>query len=147
VRASSAVEFDGSTWRYAFDTVALGAGAVTGAAGAVSRGLHPVVCVVASVTQSFGGILRDLLCRREVMLGSQSYAACTAAGACVYVALREAALRGVGLSLTARILLSSGTTVAVRVGDFCSETPLLAPMHGAKSAAMCEIDPAVGSGE
>lgn len=124
------LEFDGSALRYTFDTIALGASGVTGTAAAVSSGLHPAVCVVSSVTMCFGGIFRDLLCGREVSIGSQSFALCLAAGSSVYVSLRELCLRGVKLPLSARILLSIGTTVSVRLLDYYSEEPLLAPMHG-----------------
>eukprot|EP00965_Chrysotila_dentata_P229631 6197293-Pleurochrysis_carterae.AAC.5 len=125
------LEYDGSKLHYMLDTVALGAASVTAAATAISRGLHPVVCVVAGVTICFGGIIRDLMCRRNVTLCSQSYAAGTAAGAFVYVSLRELCLRGVpGLPLALRVVLSSGTTVGVRLIDYYREDDLLPPMHG-----------------
>lgn len=123
------LEYDGSALRYMLDTIALGASTVTGTASAVSCGLHPIVCVVSSVTMCFGGILRDLLCGREVAIGSQSFALCLAAGASVYVGLRELCLLGVPIPLGSRILLASGTTVTVRLVDYFAEKPLLSPMH------------------
>lgn len=51
------LEYDGSSARYMLDTVAVGASSVTGTAGAIARGLHPVVCVVSSVTLCFGDCL------------------------------------------------------------------------------------------
>jgi hypothetical protein len=58
-------------YRYIIDTIALGASSVNGPAMAISRGLHPVVCAVSGVTICFGGILRDLVCGRDVALGGQ----------------------------------------------------------------------------
>lgn len=124
------LEYHGSTARYAIDTVALGASAVNGPAMAISRGLHPVVCAVSGVTICFGGILRDVICSRDVALGGQAFAFATAAGASVYVALREACVRGMALPLPLRIALSAGTTVAIRVMDFYADGMLLPPMHG-----------------
>ena len=129
------LQYDGSTARYMLDTVALGAASVTGTAASISLGLHPVVCVVSSVTMCFGGIIRDLMCNRNVAVGSQSFAASLAAGSSVYVMLREMALLGASLPLSTRILLSAGTTVSVRLADFYAQEPLLAPMHGNRPAS------------
>ena len=92
--------------------------------------MRPLACVATGVTICFGGILRDLIVRRDVRLGSQAYAAATAAGTLVYVGLREAALLGLPLSLGTRAVLSAGSTVTVRVIDYRREEPLLPPMHG-----------------
>ena len=124
------LELDGSGLRYTLDTIALGASSVTGTAGAISRGLHPAVCIISSVTMCFGGILRDLICNRDISLGSQSFAGSLAAGSFVYVTLRELCLRqNVHLPLFSRILMSSGATVAFRIIDFVMDEPLLKPMH------------------
>jgi uncharacterized membrane protein YeiH len=32
------------------------------------QGFHPLICVAGGVTICFGGIVRDLLCRRQVGL-------------------------------------------------------------------------------
>jgi len=125
-------EYDGSSILYALDTAAMGASAITGCAAAISRGLHPVVCSVAGVTMCFGGILRDLMCQRDVRLGTAAYAAATAAGTFVYVGLREWCLRGSGsrITLGMRAVLSAGAVVTVRFVEHRRNEPLLAPMHG-----------------
>mmetsp|Transcript_34437 Transcript_34437/g.67335 ORF Transcript_34437/g.67335 Transcript_34437/m.67335 type:complete len:551 (-) Transcript_34437:155-1807(-) len=124
------LEYHGSAVRYSVDTVALGASSVAGSAAAISRGLHPLVCCVSGVTVCFGGILRDLICGRDVAVCTQSFAASTAAGATVYVVLREICLRGVSLPLSVRVLVSAGSAVMVRVADFWVEDGLLPPMYG-----------------
>ena len=99
---------------YAIETVALGAIAVIGAQGGINRGMPPSVCVALSVTICSGGLMRDVLCNRDVALGSQSFALATAAGASVYVGLRHLSVRGYALPLGLRIVLGSGTAIAQR---------------------------------
>jgi uncharacterized membrane protein YeiH len=123
------------------DTIALSTSSVHSAASAISRGLHPVVCAVSGVTVCFGGIIRDVICNRDVALATQSFAASTAAGATVYVGLRELCLRGYALPLNLRVLLAMGTTVTVRVLDFFAEGTLLPPMHGRPLPVVKEPQP------
>ena len=106
---------------YVIETAALGAVAVIGAQGGITAGVPPVVCVATGVTICFGGILRDLLCQKQLAIGAQSYALATAAGASVYVGLRELVLRGHRLPLTLRILVGVGTTVAQRAYVWTSD--------------------------
>ena len=81
------------------------------------------------VTICFGGLLRDVLCGRNLAIGSQSYALATGAGAAVHVALRELVVRGLPIPLAVRLILSGGSVVALRALEFVSEAPLLAPMN------------------
>jgi len=60
-------------------------------------------------------VLRDVLCKRDVAIGGQSYALATAAGASVYVLLRQLVVRGWYLPLFSRILASFGVVLAERV--------------------------------
>uniref|UniRef100_A0A7S3B253 Glycine transporter domain-containing protein n=1 Tax=Haptolina ericina TaxID=156174 RepID=A0A7S3B253_9EUKA len=91
--------------------------------------MHPLISACLSITIAFGGAARDLLCQRDVRLnsvsGSQSYAVSSLAGGLVYVLLREfhvwncsgsshKLLTG-GIPIGVRILLSIGTSCAVRV--------------------------------
>ena len=117
------LEYRASASLYILDTIAMSTSSAVGAATAISRGLHPLVCCVSGVTSCFGGILRDVICQREIALGSQSFAASTAAGAAVYVGLREACLRGFALPLIVRLALSCGSVVAVRVADYVRAEP------------------------
>lgn len=129
------LEHNGSFARYCVDTLALSTSAVFGAAAAISRGLHPVVCAVSGVSMCFGGILRDLMCGRDVAVCTQSFAASTAAGASVYVLLRELCVRGAALPLNLRVALGMSAAVAVRVLDYFADGKLLPPMHGSVPAA------------
>ena len=131
-------QFDNSFETYVLDTLALASFAVAGAHAGIRAGVPALVAASAGVTICFGGIVRDVLCGRSIAIGAQSYAFATGAGATVYVALREAAVRGwlpsSGSGLVARILLAAGTTMALRVWEHQQGRPLLAPMHGRPTA-------------
>ena len=129
-------QFDNSFETYVVDSLALASFAVAAAHGGIRAGVPPLVACTAGVTICFGGIIRDVLCGRGIAIGAQSYAFATGAGATVYVAMREAAVRGwLPNSLVARILLTAGTTMGLRIWEHEQKRPLLAPMHGRPLAA------------
>lgn len=76
-----------------------------------------------------GGILRDLLCGRDLAIGGQSYALAMGAGSGMYVLLRELRLQGFPCPLIARIIIAFATTTGVRVLEYVRGEPLLRPMH------------------
>ena len=97
------------------------------------RGVRPLACVATGVTICFGGILRDLLCQRPVAIGGQSYALATAAGATVYVGMRQLVVAGYPIPLVARIAAAMGAVVSQRALSFWSgrgvqDSAFLAPM-------------------
>jgi hypothetical protein len=81
----------------------------------------PFICV--------GGILRDVLCGRDLAIGGQSYAFAMGAGSGMYVFLRELRLMGLPCPLITRIVLAFATTTGVRVWEYIRGEPLLRPMH------------------
>jgi len=99
-----------------------------GAQQGIVRGLHPLVSCCLGVTTAFGGVLRDLMCRRELKLGAasgcQSYAVASLAGASIYVMLRELHVYNCagstprlvhgGIPIGVRILLGAGTAMLIR---------------------------------
>mmetsp|Transcript_29640 Transcript_29640/g.40224 ORF Transcript_29640/g.40224 Transcript_29640/m.40224 type:complete len:467 (-) Transcript_29640:446-1846(-) len=114
---------------YVMDCFCLSSFAITGANQAITLGLHPMVCAVSGVTICFGGIIRDLLCQRNVAVTAQSFALATGAGATVYVGLRQVMLRGgLNLPLWFRITVTSSTVLYLRWLDWNSyPEPLLPP--------------------
>ena len=78
---------------------------------------------------SKGGILRDVLCDRNIAIGGQSYAFAMGAGSSVYVLLRELRLLGFPCPLITRIVMAFATTTGVRVLEYWRGEPLLRPMH------------------
>mmetsp|Transcript_21828 Transcript_21828/g.33583 ORF Transcript_21828/g.33583 Transcript_21828/m.33583 type:complete len:565 (+) Transcript_21828:87-1781(+) len=117
---------------YVLETLALGAVAIIGAQAGISRGLSPLPSIATGVTICFGGVLRDVLCHREIALGAQSYAFATAAGASVYVGLRQLVVhRILAIPLLTRIFIAGGCTIAQRIwvyNDDAADTRL-APMR------------------
>jgi len=109
--------------------LALSALSVVAANGAIARGLHPLVACTSGVTICFGGLLRDLMCGRDLAIGGQSYAMATGMGASLYVGLRELAVRGLPLPLIARTLLSVGAVLCLRAYDWMTPGKLLPTMH------------------
>lgn len=115
--------------RYGLESVALGALAVVGAQQGIIRGLHPLVSSSLGVTVALGGVMRDLMCGRDLALGAstgcQSYGIASFSGAAVYVALRElhvwncagstSKLLNGGIPIGLRILLGFGTVFGIRV--------------------------------
>lgn len=123
------LEFGESDIVYMCDTFSLAALSLVAANGAVCRASHPLVACTAGVTICFGGLLRDVLCGRNLAIGGQSYALATGAGATVFVGLRELALRGMALPLALRLVLSGGAVVGLRSWEKVRGKPLLMPMH------------------
>ncbi|KAL1521082.1 hypothetical protein AB1Y20_022636 [Prymnesium parvum] len=105
---------------YILETLGLGGLAVIGAQAGIVRGVHPLACIATGVTICFGGVLRDLLCHRPLAIGAQSYALATAAGASVYVGLRQLVIAGYPIPLPLRIALGACTAMAQRVYSYYS---------------------------
>lgn len=115
---------------YVADTFCLTSFSIAGAQTGIVRGLHPVVCATLGVTICFGGIARDLLCRRDVALGAENFAAATGFGAAVYVSLRQLMLRGLPLPLWARTVISGTAVVGLRYWAWLQRPePLLGRMQ------------------
>ena len=121
--------FSGSDVIYGLDTIAFASLSVFGVHQATTRGLNPFVACTSGVTICFGGIMRDVLCGKDIAVGGQSYAFATWMGSSVYVALRELGIRGVPIPLIARICMSFMTTVGIRAYEYYQGEPLLRPMH------------------
>lgn len=109
---------DPSVLRYTLESIALGSLAVVGAQQGIVRGCHPVVSAVLGVTIAFGGVLRDLMCGRDLTLGvatgCQSYGIASFSGAAVYVALRE--LHVWNCAGSAARLVHGGIPIGLRIG-------------------------------
>ncbi len=71
------------------DALGLSLFCVLGAQIAVTQGVSPLICVCMGViTASFGGIMRDVLCGYDLVLGSRElYVTAAVSGAAVYLAL------------------------------------------------------------
>ena len=99
---------------YVLETIAIGALGVIGAQTGVKAALPAPACVALGVTVCAGGLVRDVLCKRDVALGSQSFALATGAGAVVYVGCRKVAETGLPIPISVRVSLAMATTVGQR---------------------------------
>lgn len=118
---------------YTLDTLGLSSLSIAAVVLAIRLGLSPFIAATSGVTVCFGGILRDLLCGRNIALGSQSYAGATGLSSLTYVLLRELAIRRILiLPMGLRAVLSAGACCAVRGFEYQAGVPLLTPMHQKK---------------
>jgi uncharacterized membrane protein YeiH len=114
---------------YAIDTVSLASLSIAGAQQGIFRGMHPVVCAISGVTICFGGLLRDLLTKRDVALGADSFALATGAGAVTLVGSRELMLRGWPISIGVRMGAAAAVVFGLRIVAWRQRPePLLFPM-------------------
>lgn len=122
---------DESVLVFAVESVALGAFAVSGAQSAVVRGLHPVACTAAGVIIVSGGIIRDVVCRREsVALSVESFALATCIGSGTYVFLRHLLVTyKLPLTLGFRVVAAASMTILLRALHWANKPDaLLSPM-------------------
>jgi uncharacterized membrane protein YeiH len=101
------------------DTLGLAAFSIIGAQHGIRLGLPPFVCCCGGVVIVFGGLIRDVLCHRDIALGgSDPYASATLAGATVYVGLRQLAFKlRRRIPLSVRIALAATTVISLRCGS------------------------------
>ena len=123
---------------YVLETIAIGALGVIGAQTGVKAALPAPACVALGVTVCAGGLVRDVLCKRDVALGSQSFALATGAGAVVYVGCRKVAETGLPIPISVRVSLAMTTTVLQRAWAWRHKQqtgePALAPYAGRRKS-------------
>ncbi len=73
-----------------FDTIGLGIFTLIGIQKGLFIHLHPLVCILlGTVTASFGGVIRDVLCgRAPIIFHKEIYATASIAGGCIFFLLR-----------------------------------------------------------
>lgn len=76
---------------FLFDTIGIGLYTVVGIEKGVNVGLHPMICIaLGTMTASFGGVIRDILCNEiPVIFRREIYATACILGGLTYFALRE----------------------------------------------------------
>jgi uncharacterized membrane protein YeiH len=98
---------------FLFDTIGIGLYTMVGIEKGVQAGLEPLICVtLGTITASFGGVLRDILCNEiPVIFRKEIYAtACILGGAGYFLLLKTslpeayAYLSGIALVIGTRLL-------------------------------------------
>ncbi len=76
---------------FLFDTIGIGLYTVVGIEKGLNIGLHPIICIaLGTMTASFGGVIRDILCNEiPVIFRKEIYATACILGGITYFLLRE----------------------------------------------------------
>ncbi len=76
---------------FLFDTIGIGLYTVVGIDKGINADLHPIICIaLGTMTASFGGVLRDILCNEiPVIFRKEIYATACIVGGITYFVLRE----------------------------------------------------------
>lgn len=84
-----------------FDTIGLGVFTLIGLEKGIEYGLSPVICVIlGTLTATFGGVIRDILCNEiPVLFRKEIYATLCIAGGILFFVLKELQMQADGISL------------------------------------------------
>ena len=76
---------------FLFDTIGIGLYTLVGIEKGIQAELHPIICIaLGTMTASFGGVIRDILCNEiPVIFRKEIYATACIAGGIVYFLLSE----------------------------------------------------------
>lgn len=76
---------------FLFDTIGLGIFTIIGIEKGISKELDPMICIaLGTMTASFGGVIRDILCNEiPVLFRKEIYATICIAGGCLYFFLKQ----------------------------------------------------------
>ncbi len=76
---------------FLFDTIGIGLYTVVGVDKGINAGLHPIICIaLGTMTASFGGVIRDILCNEiPVIFRKEIYATACILGGVTYFLLSE----------------------------------------------------------
>lgn len=76
---------------FLFDTIGIGLYTVVGIDKGINAQLHPVICIaLGTITASFGGVIRDILCNEiPVIFRKEIYATACILGGIIYFLLSE----------------------------------------------------------
>lgn len=97
---------------FLFDTVGLGLFTITGVELGLQAGLHPIVCIMlGTMSASFGGVLRDVLCNEvPIIFQKEIYALASVAGGTVFILLLST-----GLTQNIIYVLTSLLVMVIRI--------------------------------
>ena len=99
-----------------FDTIGLGVFTLIGLEKGLEFGLSPVVCVIlGTITATFGGVIRDILCNEiPVLFRKEIYATLCIAGGILFFLLQELQVQGEVISLTVAIFIITLRLIAFK---------------------------------
>jgi uncharacterized membrane protein YeiH len=76
---------------FLFDTIGLGIFTIIGIEKGIAIGLHPIICIaLGTMTASFGGVIRDILCNEiPIIFRKEIYATISISGGVLFFVLNE----------------------------------------------------------
>tara|TARA_R110000868_G_scaffold291085_5_gene551479 strand:- start:30166 stop:30768 length:603 start_codon:yes stop_codon:yes gene_type:complete len=97
---------------FLFDTIGIGLYTLIGIEKGVSAGLHPIISIaLGTITASFGGVIRDILCNEiPVIFRKEIYAT-----ACIIGGITYFLLRTLPLDENLVFLFSGGIVILIRI--------------------------------
>ena len=101
---------------FLFDTIGLGVFTLIGLEKGLEFGLSPVVCVIlGTITATFGGVIRDILCNEiPVLFRKEIYATLCIAGGILFFLLQELNIKENVISLIVAIFIISIRLIAFK---------------------------------
>lgn len=101
---------------FLFDTIGLGVFTLIGLEKGIEYGLSSVICVIlGTLTATFGGVIRDILCNEiPVLFRKEIYATLCIAGGILFFLLQELQVQGEVISLTVAIFIITFRLIAFK---------------------------------
>ncbi len=99
-----------------FDTIGLGVFTLIGLEKGIAYGLSPVICVIlGTLTATFGGVIRDILCNEiPVLFRKEIYATLCIAGGILFFILQELQIQSDIISLIVAVFIISLRLIAFK---------------------------------
>ena len=101
---------------FLFDSIGLGVFTIVGIEKGIEFGLHPIICIIlGTITASFGGVIRDILCNEiPVIFRKEIYATVCIAGGILFFLLKRIHLNQDVLYLFTSLFMISFRLLAVK---------------------------------
>ncbi len=101
---------------FLFDTIGLGIFTIIGIEKGIDVGLHPIICIaLGTMTASFGGVIRDILCNEiPVIFRKEIYATISISGGVLFFILNEFQLNTTALYLLTSLFMIVFRLLAVK---------------------------------
>ena len=101
---------------FLFDTIGLGIFTIIGIEKGVDIGLHPIICIaLGTITASFGGVIRDILCNEiPVIFRKEIYATISLCGGVLFFTLNKFSLNINALYIITSVFMIAFRLLAVR---------------------------------
>lgn len=101
---------------FLFDSIGLGVFTIIGIEKGIEFGLHPIICItLGTITASFGGVIRDILCNEiPVIFRKEIYATVCIAGGILFFLLKRIHLNQDVLYLFTSLFMISFRLLSVR---------------------------------